>query len=299
MPGVDAGGGLPMIRVRALIIASHPLPCLAVTAMATLLTAEAAPPGFGSQRLALVAMAMLAGQLSVGWSNDAVDADRDAVAVRTDKPTVTGLISVRSLWLGAAGALVVSLALAAAISGATLAIDAVTLAAAWAYNLGLKATAWSGLMYALAFGLLPAYATSALPGHPLPRLAVTIAAALLGLGAHFANVLPDLADDARSGVRGLPQRVAAWFGAGATRGVALILLLAASVLLLIAASPGRQWVAVVGLCAACVLAVVGALGRGKVPFLAAIAIAGVDVLIFAAGGEALTAGPLLVSSLGR
>ena len=289
MPGVDVGGGLPMIRVRALIIASHPLPCLAVTAMATLLTAEAAPPGFGSERLALVAMAMLAGQLSVGWSNDAIDANRDATAARTDKPTVTGLISVRSLWLGAAGALVVTLALAAAISGVTLVIDAVTLAAAWAYNLGLKATAWSGLTYALAFGLLPAYATSALPGHPLPRLAVTIAAALLGLGAHFANVLPDLADDARSGVRGLPQRVAAGFGARAARGVALILLLAASVLLLIAASPGRRWVAVVG-----------ALGGGKVPFLAAIAIAGVDVAIFAAGGEALTAaGPLLVGSLGR
>jgi len=300
MPGVDVGGGLPMIRVRALIIASHPLPCLAVAAMATLLTAEAAPPGFGSERLALVAMAMLAGQLSVGWSNDAIDANRDATAARTDKPTVTGLISVRSLWLGAAGALVVTLALAAAISGVTLVIDAVTLAAAWAYNLGLKATAWSGLTYALAFGLLPAYATSALPGHPLPRLAVTIAAALLGLGAHFANVLPDLADDARSGVRGLPQRVAAGFGARAARGVALILLLAASVLLLIAASPGRRWVAVVGLCAACVLAVVGALGGGKVPFLAAIAIAGVDVAIFAAGGEALTAaGPLLVGSLGR
>jgi 4-hydroxybenzoate polyprenyltransferase len=298
MPGADTDSGLPMTRARALIIASHPLPCVAVTAMATLLAAEAAPPRFGWQRLVLVALAVLAGQLSVGWSNDAVDADRDAAAGRTDKPTVTGLISERSLWLAAGLALAASLALAAALGPVTLAIDALTLVAAWGYNLGLKATAWSGLTYVLAFGLLPAIATSAQPGHPLPRLTITVAAALLGLGAHFANVLPDLADDARGGIRGLPQRVAARFGPPAALGVALTLLLAASVLLLTAANPGRRWVAVVGLCAACVLAVTGALGRGRVPFIAAIAIAGVDVVILAAGGEALTVGPHLVGSLG-
>jgi 4-hydroxybenzoate polyprenyltransferase len=298
MPGADTDSGLPMTRARALIIASHPLPCVAVTAMATLLAAEAAPPRFGGQRLVLVALAVLAGQLSVGWSNDAVDADRDAAAGRTDKPTVTGLISERSLWLAAGLALAASLALAAALGPVTLAIDALTLVAAWGYNLGLKATAWSGLTYVLAFGLLPAIATSAQPGHPLPRLTITVAAALLGLGAHFANVLPDLADDARGGIRGLPQRVAARFGPPAALGVALTLLLAASVLLLTAANPGRRWVAVVGLCAACVLAVTGALGRGRVPFIAAIAIAGVDVVILAAGGEALTVGPHLVGSLG-
>ena len=287
-----------MVRVRALFIASHPLPSLAVTAMATLLTAEAAPSWFGSERLALVALAMLAAQLSVGWSNDAIDSGRDADAGRTDKPTATGQISVPALWVAAVGALVATLALSAALGPVTLAIDALMIAAGWGYNLGLKATAWSGLTYVLGFGLLPAFSASALPGHPAPRLAVTAAAALLGLGAHFANVLPDLTEDARTGVRGLPQRVAARFGAPAARGVALALLLSASVLLLAAASPGRQWVAVAGLCAACVLAVAGALGGGQVPFVAAIAIAGVDVLIFAAGGEALTAGSYLAGSLG-
>src|ERR1700728_3885680 len=148
-------GGLPMKLVRALIIASHPIPSLAVTAMATLLTAEAAPQGFGAGRVVLVALAVLAGQLSVGWSNVAIDAAMTAVA--------------------------------------------------WSYNLGLKSTIWSGASYAVAFGLLPSFSASALPGHPLARWPVTIAAALLGLGAHFANVLPDLADDARNGVRGLPQ----------------------------------------------------------------------------------------------
>ena len=96
-------------------------------------------------------------------------------------------------------------------------------------------------------------------------------------------MLPDLAADARNGVRGLPQRLAARSGPGATRTAALVLLLAASVLLLVAASPARRWVAMVGLCCSAVLAVVGARGRGQVPFLAAIGIAGVDVALFAGG----------------
>ena len=44
-------GGSTMKLVRALVIASHPIPSLAVTAMATLLTAEAAPSGFGAGRV--------------------------------------------------------------------------------------------------------------------------------------------------------------------------------------------------------------------------------------------------------
>ena len=285
-----------MKLVRALIIASHPIPSLAVTAMATLLTAEAAPPGFAAGRVVLVALAVLAGQLSVGWSNDALDADRDAG--RADKPAAVGLVSVRALWLGAAVAVAASLALAAALGPVSLAIDAAMTAVAWSYNLGLKSTIWSGASYAVAFGLLPSFAASALPGHPLARWPVTVAAALLGLGAHFANVLPDLAADERNGVRGLPQRLAARSGPAATRYAALVLLLSASVLLLIAASPGRRWAAIVGLCCSGVLALAGARGRGQVPFLAAIGIAGVNVVLFAAGVEALTSSPHLAGALG-
>lgn len=274
-----------MTRVRALIVASHPGPCLAITALATLLAAEAAPHGTGP---VLVAPAMLAGQLSVGWSNDACDAARDAAAGRTDKPVAQGEISVRAVWVAAAVSLAVAIALSAAIGPVTLLVNAVFTGAAWAYNLGLKSTAWSGAMYLLGGTQIPWYATSTLPGHPAPRPAVTVAAGLVGLGAHFANVLPDLSADARTGVRGLPQRVAARFGAAAVKSVALALLLAASVLLLVATSPGRRWVAAAGLCCSCVLAVTAARGGGRVPFLASIGIAAVDVVLFASGGEALT-----------
>jgi 4-hydroxybenzoate polyprenyltransferase len=283
-----------MARVRALVIASHPGPSLAITAMATVLAAEAAPHGFGP---VLVAPAMLAGQLSVGWSNDACDAARDIAAGRTDKPVARGEVTVRSLWVAAIVSLLAALAMSAAISLVTLGILALLVGAAWAYNLGLKSTPWSGLMYLLGFGPLPAYAASALPGQPAARFWVCAAAGLLGLGAHFANVLPDLDADLRSGVRGLPQVVAARWGPGAARGAALVLLLSASALLVAEASPARRWIAVAGLGCSCVLAVVGAVGKGRTPFRAALAIAGADVAVFAFGADALTSAAHLTGAL--
>jgi 4-hydroxybenzoate polyprenyltransferase len=269
-------------RVQALIITSHPGPSLAITALTTLLAAQAAPHGIGP---ALTAPALLAGQLSIGWSNDACDAARDAAAGRTDKPLVRGDIGARAVWIAAFAAAAAGLAMALVIGPVTAALYALVVAPGWAYNLGLKSSLWSGVMYLLGFGPLPAYAASTLPGHPAPRAAVTLAAGLLGLGAHFANVLPDLAADKAAGVGGLPQRVAARWGPGTVRAVALVLLLAASVLLLLGAT--RRWVAVPGLAASVALAMASARGTGRVPFLAAIGIAAVDVALFVAGGEAL------------
>ena len=283
-----------MVRMRALVIASHPGPSLAITAMATVLAAEAAPTGFGP---VLVAPAMLAGQLSVGWSNDACDAARDVAAGRTDKPVARGEISVRSLWVAAVVSVVAALAMAAAISLLTMGILALLVGAGWAYNLGLKSTPWSGVMYLLGFGPLPAYAASTLPGQPAPRFWVCVAAGLVGLGAHFVNVLPDLTADLSSGVRGLPQLVAARWGPGAARAAALVLLLSASALLVVEASPARRWVAVAGLCVSCVLAVAGAVGTGRTPFRAALAIAGADVAVFVFGADALTSAAHLSGAL--
>jgi 4-hydroxybenzoate polyprenyltransferase len=283
-----------MVRVRALLIASHPGPSLAITAMATVLAAEAAPTGFGP---VLVAPAMLAGQLSVGWSNDACDAARDVAAGRTDKPVARGEISVRSLWVAAVVSVVAALAMSAAISLLTMGILALLVGAGWAYNLGLKSTPWSGVMYLLGFGPLPAYAASTLPGQPAPRFWVCVAAALVGLGAHFVNVRPDLTADLSSGVRGLPQLVAARWGPGAARAAALLLLLSASALLVVEASPARRWVAVVGLCLSGVLAVAGAVGTGRTPFRAALAIAGADVAVFVFGADALTSAAHLSGAL--
>jgi 4-hydroxybenzoate polyprenyltransferase len=272
-------------RVWALVRAGHPGPSLAISALIAVLAAQAAPHGAGP--VALVVPAVVAGQFSIGWSNDFFDAGRDATAGRTDKPVVTGVISRRAVGTAGVTALAASLVLGLAIGLAAGLVNAVMMAAGWAYNAGLKSTLASGLMYMAGFGLIPAFAASTLPGHPAPRPVVTAAAVLLGLGAHFANVIHDLDGDRVAGVRGLPQRVGTRFGPAAVRLTALVLLLAASALLALSAAGPHRWVSLAGLGIAAVLAVAGAASPGRLPFLAAISIGAIDVALFVFGGVVL------------
>lgn len=272
-------------RTLALIRSSHPGPSLVITAMTVLLAVAA---GLRSSVIVVFALAVLAGQVSVGWSNDAFDADRDFAGGRTDKPIVAGAVSRRTVVIAAAVALIASVPLAFAVGVTTGFVHLGMTGAAWGYNAGLKSTLASGLMYLIGFGLIPVMAASALPGHPAPRPWTVVAAALLGLGGHFANVLPDLAADRASGVRGLPQRLAASRGGPtAVRVGALVLLLAASVLIVLAPSGPPRWPAVVGLGVAGALATVGAFTSGRVPFVAAIAVAVLNVALFVVGGATL------------
>lgn len=87
----------------ALLLSAHPAPALAVTALITALAVAAGRDVFGS---CLVALAVLTGQLSVGWSNDRIDLARDTAAHRRDKPLVAGEVQVRSVSIAACAALV-------------------------------------------------------------------------------------------------------------------------------------------------------------------------------------------------
>ncbi|HLT09552.1 MAG TPA: UbiA family prenyltransferase [Micromonosporaceae bacterium] len=268
-----------------MIRASHPGPSIAITAMIVLLAATAQPRG---QHLVVFALAALLGEFSIGWSNDAFDADRDAAAGRTDKPIPAGAIGRAAVFVAATGALVVSTVLAFLVTVPTGVIHLVMMAAGWAYNAGLKSTPASALTYAVGFGLIPVFAASTLPGSPLPKAWTAGAAALLGVGAHFVNVLPDLEGDRIGGVRGLPQRVAEWRAGPVTvRLIALALLVAASGLIVFGPGPPYTWPFLAGFGLTAVLALVGAAAPGRVPFLIAIAIAAIDVVLFAASHAAL------------
>lgn len=190
-------------EVIGLVRASHLQPTLAVTAIATAL-ALSAGRGAGT---GWVALAALTGQLSVGWSNDYIDRNRDRVAGRTDKPIPSGAVSARTVGLSAVAAAAgcVPLSLLSGWRAGLVHLAAVALA--WLYNAWLKATPASVVPFAVAFGALPAFVSLGLDGHPLPPGWAVAAAALLGAGAHFVNTLPDLEDDERTGVRGLPHRL--------------------------------------------------------------------------------------------
>jgi len=188
---------------RGLVRASHPAPAAVVTLLATAMSAAL---GSGPTTV-LVALAVGTGQLSVGWSNDWIDAARDRAVGRTAKPVVAGLVDDVTLRRCAVAALAVCAVASLATGVAPGLAHLVAVASAWAYNAWLKSTPWSWLPYALSFGLLVVFVVLAAPGDAVPATWVVAAAALLGIGAHVANTLPDLDDDAATGVRGLPHRI--------------------------------------------------------------------------------------------
>ncbi|MBI4899656.1 MAG: UbiA family prenyltransferase [Actinobacteria bacterium] len=262
--------------IRGLALACHPGPTLAVTTLTGLLAASA---GHSLLRGALVTLAVLAGQLSIGWSNDIIDASRDRATGRTDKPLARGDLSEGGVWTatGVAVAACVALSVACGLTAAAVHL-LLGVAWGWAYNLWFKRTVVSPLPYALAFAALPAFVTLALPTPRWPPGWVLLTGALLGTGAHLLNALPDLADDEATGVRGLPHLL----GGSAVRVLAPVVLLVGSVVA--AFGEGlHPWP--IGLLATCViLATVAVSGKGRVPFYAAVGIALANVLSLLTGG---------------
>ena len=258
------------MRVRGLVGAAHPLPTLAVTVLATAFSAAA---GRSAAGCVLVAATVLTGQLSIGWCNDLVDRERDLAAGRRDKPLVTGIVRPRAVALscGLAASACVPLSLASGWQAGLAHLAGV--AGGWAYDLGLKRTWWSWLPYAASFALLTAFLTLGLPGSPAPPAWLLLAGALLGTGAHFLNVVPDIDADLAAGVRGLPQRL------GAARASVTGAVLLTAAVLAVTVGPGEPpWWAWLGFaaaaCCAAGAAVLGARGTpGRAPFLLAVATA--------------------------
>lgn len=273
--------------VLGLVRASHPEPAAAVTAVSALL---AWGVGHRPSGIAAVAASVLASQLAVGWLNDRLDADRDVAVGRTDKPLATGELSPRLVLLCGLVAALATPLLALPLTPAAPVAIGVALVSALLYNWPLKFTPVSVLPYAVSFGTLPAFVVLALPGTPTPPGWLVAAGALLGAGAHFANVLPDLDDDARTGVRGLPHRI----GPTGSRVAAAGLLLAATATLVFGPSGAPSWAGLVAIAAAAVVLPAGwyasrtATRRGDRAvgvFRAVMVVALIDVVLLVVSGR--------------
>ncbi|SFT36986.1 4-hydroxybenzoate polyprenyltransferase [Geodermatophilus amargosae] len=271
--------------VRALVLATHAPPAVAVTLVATLLAVTAqVSPG----RVVLVGLAVLAGQASIGWSNDWLDADRDRAVARADKPVVQGAVDpavLRSAALASAAAAVVLSLLLGWVPGLLL---LVLVASGWAYNAGLKRTAASGLPYVTGFGALPAGVVAAAPGVPAAPWWLPAAGAALGAAAHLANVAPDIADDLATGVRGLPHRL----GPRVSAAVGAVLLGTASLVLVLGPAGQPAWWGWAGLVlavpAVAIAALAGTARFRRLAFPAVMLLTVLDVVLLLAGGAALT-----------
>jgi len=189
---------------RLLFASSHPGPTVTVTVLAAVVAAAVGHPVW---LVALVALTVVAGQLSIGLANDWIDADRDRAVGRRDKPVARGLLAVGTVrtaaYVTAGIAVVLSLFLGPVAAVAHL----VLVAAGWAYDAGLKRSVWSVAPFIVAFGLLPVVSVAAGPEGQWPTWWAIATGAVFGIAIHCTNVLPDLVDDAATGVRGFPHRL--------------------------------------------------------------------------------------------
>lgn len=141
----------------------------------------------------------------------------DRADERTAKPLVGGGLDRGTLgfWLACAVLLVVPLSLSSGINAGLAYL--LSLAVGVLGNRLLRKGPLSWLPWAVAFALYPAYLSyggwgGGADGHP-PTVAITVAAAFLGIGVHVLVALRGLVDDNRAGRRHLPLRLALRVGA--------------------------------------------------------------------------------------
>ena len=192
-----------LARGYAFLRAAHFGPTIIVTTITFLLALSQYSP-IDAVR---VGLAIFAGQLVVGWTNDFIDAPLDIAAQRTKKPIVTEEIDPdqlkKSVLIALVAALLLSLFSPLGLTG-TL-IHFLGILSATLYNLKLKPTVLSPLPYIVSFGSLP-WAIY-LPAGNQPPLWLFIDFMLIAVAFHFFNVLKDFQWDINQGILGLPQRL--------------------------------------------------------------------------------------------
>ena len=194
-----------MSMLRAVFRASHFGPTLLVTSISLLLALYF---GYG-WKSGIVAISIFGGQLIVGWTNDIFDFKDDLKHNRLKKPLVSGEISSKNLryFVLVTSPIVILISIYGPLGyiGGSIAILGVLVALS--YNFYFKSTLFSPLPYVFCFGALPIAIAKGIDKHI--DLNGIFAGVFLGFSAHFINVLKDLKEDLKSGIRGFPQKIGA------------------------------------------------------------------------------------------
>jgi 4-hydroxybenzoate polyprenyltransferase len=187
----------------SLLRASHIGPTAAVTFISFLLATSLWWEG----PAVVIAFGIFLGQLLVGWSNDLNDYPDDLKHNRTVKPLVSGEITskqlLRAIKICAPFTLIFNLFGPLGIKGGLIYLFGVGMGVA--YNFYFKSTLFSPLPYALAFAAL--VSSIVISTDRTPPIWLITCGGLLGVAAHFANVLKDIDQDLESKIKGLPQRL--------------------------------------------------------------------------------------------
>lgn len=189
--------------IKSLLIASHFGPTVLVVTISFCISISQ----FSLSESIRIALAIFAGQLVVGWSNEVIDYPLDRAAGRAKKPLVSGEIALENLRLLIPIALLAAgiLSILSPLGLVGTALHLLGILIAMTYNLKLKATILSPIPYLISFGLMP-WAIFLAAGEK-PPVWLYLALALFTTAFHFLNVIKDLQWDIDQGVRGLPQRI--------------------------------------------------------------------------------------------
>ncbi|HEY0754376.1 MAG TPA: UbiA family prenyltransferase [Ktedonobacteraceae bacterium] len=180
----------------------HPIPVLFHLIAITIFALLAAWPHPVWSVVLLIVGAHTAMQMAIAILNDYCDRKTDAIS-KPSKPITRGLITPREALIAGCLMIVIMVLLLLPLPPLAGLLLLIYLALGTAYNLGLKSTPLSGIVFALAMPLIPLYAFAG-NGRNIPFLIWLVPAGfLLGVALNLANSLPDLEEDAAGGVRTL------------------------------------------------------------------------------------------------
>lgn len=188
--------------VLGLFLLSHPGPVAFHIIAVALFALLAAWPHVAWSIFALIVGAHAAMQISIAMLNDYCDRHMDAQG-KPDKPIPRGLVLPRETLIGGLFMIALMLILLIPLPPLAWIFSLAYLALGQSYNLGLKSTPLSGIVFALAMPLIPLYAFAGV-GRSVPFLFwLAPVGFLLGVALNLANSLPDVEEDAASGARTL------------------------------------------------------------------------------------------------
>ncbi len=176
---------------------AHVEPIVLILTVVTLFAVRATWPHPPWTTILLLLAGQAAMQFSIGILNDYCDRHLDAAGGK-NKPIVRGLVRPHEALLAGLFMIVVMLVILLPFNLLTLLAALGYLVLGQIYNLGLKSTPLSGILFALAMPLLPLYAFAGVGRIPSMVLWFIPIGALLGVALNLANALPDVEEDAAS-----------------------------------------------------------------------------------------------------
>lgn len=229
---------------------SHPVPVMFHVLAVTVFTLLAAWPHFIWSIIVLVIAAHTAMQISIAMLNDYCDRRLDA-ASKPGKPIPRGLIHAREALIGGFVMIAIMLILLIQLPLLALLVSLCYLVLGQAYNLGLKSTPFSGIVFALAMPLIPLYAFAGIGRVPYVLFWLIPTGFLLGIALNLANSLPDIEQDAANGAKTLAVVLGVKRSFAVCQSMIVLAAALIGILQITGLVPARSWIIVLTLILTC------------------------------------------------